>query len=111
MFRLRTLKFFVAFILAFALILLPAWIWPKYLDSFAGVLVLVPYLSIYLFHKIGMPGLLQNNGACGWGWCAPTMFGWVFLYTFWLFVLWMLAWAVAGLTNRPNDALTDGAVW
>lgn len=111
MFRLRTLKFFAAFILVFCLLLLPAYVWPKYLDSFVGIVVLIPYLSIYLFHKIGILGLLQNNGACGWGWCAPTMFGWVFLCIFWLFVVWLMAWALASFTDRSNYAgPKDGAV-
>lgn len=97
----RTSKFFVALIAAFLLLSLPALVWPRYLDSPVGLMLAVPYLSIYLFHGIGIPGLLQNNGACGWGWCAPTALGWLFLAVFWLLVTWLLAWGLASLTRHP----------
>ncbi len=96
----RTLKFFAAIIAIFLLLSLPALVWPSYLDSPAGLIVAVPYLSIYLFHKIGIPGLLEHNGLCGWGWCAPTLSGWGFLFTFWLLIAWLLAWGLSSLT-RP----------
>ena len=96
----RTLRFFVALIGLFALLVSPALFWPGYLDSPAGLIVAVPFLSIYLFHQFGIPGLLEHNGACGWGWCAPTPFGWVFLCAFWLLLAWLLAWGLASLT-RP----------
>lgn len=96
----RTLRFFVALIGLFALLVSPAFFWPGYLDSPAGLIVAVPFLSIYLFHQFGIPGLLEHNGACGWGWCAPTPFGWVFLCAFWLLLAWLLAWGLASLT-RP----------
>jgi hypothetical protein len=57
-------------------------------------------LSIYLFHTLGIPGLLQQGGACGWGWCSPTTWGWAFLAFFWLGVAWVVAWALARLTAR-----------
>lgn len=96
----RTLRFFVALIGLFALLVSPAFFWPGYLDSPAGLIVAVPFLSVYLFHQFGIPGLLEHNGACGWGWCAPTPFGWVFLCAFWLLLAWLLAWGLASLT-RP----------
>ncbi|MBN8531001.1 MAG: hypothetical protein J0L97_03960 [Alphaproteobacteria bacterium] len=96
----RTLRFFVALIGLFALLVSPAFFWPGYLDSPAGLIVAVPFLSVYLFHRLGIPGLLEHNGACGWGWCAPTPFGWVFLCAFWLLLAWLLAWALASMT-RP----------
>jgi hypothetical protein len=102
MFRQRTLQFLFASIAMLALLLLPAAWWPGYLDSPIGTIVAIPYLSIYLFHKIGIPGLLQNHGLCGWGWCAPTVFGWVFLCIVWLFIVWLLAWAAASLTGHEN---------
>jgi hypothetical protein len=91
----RTLKFLGVFIAAFIVLGLPALKWPHYLDSPLGLIVAVPYLSIYLFAGLGVPGLLQNGGACGWGWCAPTLFGWLFLGIFWLLVVWLLAWGAA----------------
>jgi len=45
----------------------------------------------------GIPGLLEHHGTCGWGWCAPTLFGWVFLCAFWLLVVWFLAWGLSSL--------------
>jgi hypothetical protein len=103
MFQPRTLKLLAAFIAGYILLLLPAIVWPGYLDSPAGLIVAIPYISIYLFHRIGIPGLLQNNGACGWGWCAPTLFGWMFLCIVWLLVVWLLAWALAGNKPRSTD--------
>lgn len=107
MFQRRTFKFFVSLIGLFLLLASPGLIWPSYLDSPLGLALAIPYLSIYLFHQIGIPGLLQNNGACGWGWCAPTTFGWIFLVTFWLLVTWLLAWGLSSL-SRPMDE-TDQA--
>ena len=102
MFKPRTLKFFAAIIATLMLLASPALVWPGYLDSPVGLIVAVPFLSIYLFHQIGLPGLLQHDGACGWGWCAPTVLGWVFLCVFWLFVIWLLAWGVARMTEHRN---------
>jgi hypothetical protein len=42
------------------------------LKTLASYLVMLPLLSIYLFHTLGIPGLLQHAGACGWGMCSPT---------------------------------------
>ena len=61
---------------------------------------MVPYLSVHLFNNIGIPGLLEHGGRCGWGWCSPTAFGWVFLIVFWIAVAWLVAWGLARLTVR-----------
>lgn len=105
MFQPRTLKFFAAIVVMFLLLTLPALVWPSYLDSPVGLIVAIPYLSIYLFHKIGIPGLLEHNGLCGWGWCAPSTFGWVFLFTFWLLIAWLLAWGISSLSHHTNQRL------
>jgi hypothetical protein len=97
MFARRTFLVFTVLLAAFALLTLPALVWPRYLDSPLGVVAAVPYLSIYLFHGIGVPGLLQNNGACGWGWCAPTPCGWAFLCLVWLGIAWLIAWGIASV--------------
>lgn len=96
----RTLKVLLLLLGAYGVLLLPALVWPTYLDSPAGILVLVPGLSVYVFHRVGIPGLLEHNGLCGWGWCSPTLFGWVFIVVFWLVIAWLIAWAIAALTSR-----------
>jgi hypothetical protein len=96
----RTLKIFVALLIGFALLAIPAYWGPAFLESLSGYVVIVPLISIYIFHKLGVPGLLEHNGACGWGWCAPTVFGWVFLVVFWTVVTWLMAWALARLIAR-----------
>jgi hypothetical protein len=100
MFRPRTLKFLAAVLGLYGLLALPGLVWPSYAESPAGLLLLVPVLSIYLFHKAGVPGLLEHGGACGWGWCEPTPFGWLFLAAFWLAAAWLLAWTIASSTRR-----------
>jgi hypothetical protein len=96
----RTLRTLAVLLAGYALLTLPGLAWPSYFDSPAAWLVLVPGLSIYFFHKIGVPGLLEHNGLCGWGMCAPTVFGWVFLVAFWLAFAFLVAWGIAALTLR-----------
>ncbi|MBX9849588.1 MAG: hypothetical protein K2X64_09865 [Rhodocyclaceae bacterium] len=101
--RNRTVKMMLVLLGLYGLACLPATVWDNYLDSPIGILVVVPYLSVYVFHAIGIPGLLQNNGACGWGWCAPTVFGWVFIATVWLLVLWGVARVIAAILAPPSE--------
>ena len=96
----RTLKILAALVCAFVALALPAYVGPAFLEPVGAFVVLPPVLSIYLFHKLGVPGLLEHGGACGWGMCAPTIFGWVFLAVFWLGVAWLVAWGLARLTAR-----------
>jgi uncharacterized membrane protein (DUF2068 family) len=98
----RTLKFLAGLLAAYALIVILAFWGPSSLQEFTSYFVLVPFLSIYLFHRLGIPGLLEHNGACGWGWCSPTAFGWLLLAVFWFAVAWAIAWALARLTARSN---------
>lgn len=92
----------ILFILSASYILLisPSLIWEEYLDTPIALMIVIPYVSIYIFHTLGIPGLLQNNGLCGWGWCAPTLFGWSFLIVFWLSVLWVISWALSTLISK-----------
>jgi hypothetical protein len=96
----RTLRTFGWLLATYGMLLLPSLFWPSYLDSPAGVLLLVPALSVYLFHAAGVPGLLEHNGLCGWGWCSPTLFGWCFLVAFWMAAAWVIAWGLASLAKR-----------
>ncbi len=102
MFQPRTLKFFALIIGAYLLLLTPGVIWSAYFESPARYLLLLPYFSVSLFHAIGVPGLLEHNGLCGWGWCSPTPFGWLFTALAWLLSAWCLAWAMAALTLRSS---------
>ncbi len=89
-----------------ALLAAPALIWPGYLDTPVGVVLMLPFLSIYAAHALGIPGLLENQGACGWGWCAPSVFGWLFFAVLWLGLNWGLARALAalgGTQGEPKD--------
>ncbi len=97
MFQRRTLKVLASLLLAYGLLYLPAMFSPGYRDSPVGLLFVVPFISIYAFHSLGIPGLLQHDGACGWGWCAPTPVGWAFLAAFWIGLTWLAARAVAAL--------------
>lgn len=78
----RTLKVLLIIAGVYGAALLPALVWPKYMDSPVGILLDFPYLSVYLFHSLGVPGLLEHTGACGWGWCNPTWFGFAFIAVF-----------------------------
>ena len=96
----RTAKILAALLAGYALLALPAYVGPVFLEELSGYFVLVPLLSIYVFHKLGIPGLLEHGGACGWGLCAPTVFGWIFLALFWIGVAWLVAAGLARLVSR-----------
>ena len=49
----RPIAVFAFLVGAYFLVLSPALFWPSYLDSPVGVLVALPYLSVYLFHALG----------------------------------------------------------
>ncbi|MEO8250065.1 MAG: hypothetical protein ABI589_11910 [Burkholderiales bacterium] len=97
----RTLKLLMLLLAGYGLAVIPAAVWPAYLDSPAGVLVAIPLLSVYLLHGAGVPGLLEHNGLCGSGWCSPTLLGWLLAAVLWLGIAWLIAWGIAALTHRP----------
>ncbi len=96
----RTLKTLAVLMAIYGLLAFPSLVWPSYADSPVGLFLRAPFLSVYVFHKAGVPGLLEHNGLCGWGWCAPTPFGWIFLGIFWLGAAWLTAWCIASLSSR-----------
>ncbi len=98
-----TLKIFALLVGLYVLALLPALFFEGDGDSALGILVLLPYLSILLFNKAGVPAVLQHDGLCGWGWCAPTVLGWVLAGVFWLGVIWLLA-AIVAAARASGDA-------
>lgn len=93
----KTSKIMVALLAGYLLLWAPSLFWTKYLDSPFGFVAVFPVLSVYLFHQAGIRGLLSHNGACGWSWCGPTVLGWLFIISFWTFVLWGLARVIGGL--------------
>jgi hypothetical protein len=105
--RIRTLKIMVLLLAGYFPLWLPALFSSAYLDSPLGIVAALPFLSVYLFNLAGVPGLLEHNGACGWGWCAPTMFGWTFIVAFWLFVFWLAARLIESLTSQPGETPDD----
>ena len=92
MLQARTLKVLSGLLIAFGLLASAAYRGTGHLQALGSFLVFVP---IYIFHRVGIPGLLEHNGLCGWGWCAPTTFGWIFLVTLWIGVAWVVAWGLA----------------
>lgn len=107
MFQPRVLKIAALILTGYAVLLLAGFAWPAFLGAPAGMLTLVPLLSVYAFHQAGVPGLLEHNGLCGWGWCSPTLFGWAFVAVFWVVAIWLAAWGIAALENR--NALRRGS--
>ena len=99
----RVGKCFAYCIGAQALLAAPSLVWPGYLDTPIGLVLMLPFLSIYAAHALCIPGLLQNNGLCGWGWCAPSVFGWLFFAVLWLGLTWGLARALAAIGRRQRE--------
>jgi hypothetical protein len=95
-----TSRILLILLIGYLLLALPAYLGPDWIEPFSAVLVLVPYLSVHLFNHMGVPGLLEHGGFCGWGWCAPTVFGWAFMVALWLGVFWAAAWGIAWLLAR-----------
>jgi hypothetical protein len=100
MLQARTLKILAALVALYVLLALPAYVGPAFLEEPGATLLLFTYLSLHFFHYLGVPGLLEHDGLCGWGWCGPTLFGAIFLAVFWLAVAWLIAWALARLAAR-----------
>jgi hypothetical protein len=102
MLRPFTLKILAGLLCAYALLSLPAWVGPSFFEEISIYVYMTPIFSIYFFHYIGVPGLLEHNGYCGWGVCSPTAWGWTFLVLFWVGTAWLVAWGIATLISRPG---------
>lgn len=87
----RVLKLLLALLAAAGLMALPGLIWPAWLDSPAGWVVLMPFFLAHVLRGAGVPGLIENEGACGWGWCSPTTLGWAVSALICVLVIWALA--------------------
>jgi hypothetical protein len=100
----RTFRILALLIAIYAALWFPAVFWSDYLDTPFGVIAAIPMLSIYFFNMLGIPGLLKSGGACGWGWCAPTTGGWIFMVAFWLLLAWLVAWGIgSAFRNRRSS--------
>ena len=106
--RRRTLIVFLVILALYVVALLPALVLGPDAESPLVRVAAVPYLSANLFHSIGVPGLLQHGGACGWGWCEPTWFGWLFVACAWLGLAWMLAWLVSWMLGKRQRSAAAG---
>lgn len=85
------LRCFVALTALELLLAAPGFLWPSYLDTPIGLILLVPFLSAYVFSMLGVPGLIENAGACGWGMCPPSLLGWGVIIACWALITWGLA--------------------
>lgn len=65
--------------------------------AFAG---LPPFMLAHLLHKARVPGMLEHGGLCGWGWCEPTLLGWIAAVALMALVLWPVAAALSWLWRR-----------
>lgn len=110
MLQARTLKILAVQVTGYVLLALPAYWGPAFLAEISSYIVIAPFLSIYIFHRLGIPGLLEHKGHCGWGLCSPTAVGWGYLVLFWVGVAWLIAWAVARLTSRWRGTPAMGRV-
>jgi hypothetical protein len=79
-----------------------SYFWPDNPYMSDGLISALPVLPIYFFDGAGLPGLLQNDGACGWGWCAPTLFGWALMVVFWLVAIGLLSLVIDSLIRRTS---------
>jgi hypothetical protein len=96
----RTMKIMAILVCCYFLLWVPIYFWPAYLDSPFGLLIVLPYFSLYLLHGLGIPGLLEHNGACGWGWCSPSLLGWLVLSILGCFITWLLARVIVTITSK-----------
>lgn len=80
--RLKVLVGFVSVYLATAGVA-----WALDHASVAGGMLFPVYVLALLLSTF-MPGMLQNNGMCGHGWCAPSVFGWVFAGVVSIAIVW-----------------------
>ena len=98
--RVRTLAILAGLLLVYALLVVAVFRGPSWLEVPGAAAAFAPYLLALLLHKLGLPGVLEHNGLCGWGLCAPTPLGWLLAVALGLAALWLLAWALARLLKR-----------
>ncbi|MBK1875219.1 hypothetical protein FE848_18565 [Marinobacter sp. 1-3A] len=103
MFERSTIKILLVFLTVYAGIWLPYIVLqgnlPASLSAPYALLGFAQAIPAYILNSVGISGLIQNDGYCGWGWCGPTVFGYVVLSAFWVLVAWFIAWLISNLTN------------
>lgn len=77
------------------ILIAPGFVDPGYLDGPVGLLLVVPYLSVYIGNSLGIPGI------CWWGWgvCAPTLAGWLWIAAVWLILMFAAATLAKNLSS------------
>jgi hypothetical protein len=99
MFERTTIKLLVAIAGGYLCVWLPYVVWqdklPAFLTAPYAALGLGQAIPVYVLSGMGVPGLLESNGHCGWGWCGPTVLGSVVLAIFWVVVVWLIAWLIS----------------
>jgi len=99
----QTGKVFSVLLAAHALLGISSYLGIPFLETIGGYAVLLPFFSAFLFHKAGVPGVLEHAGHCGWGWCSPTPLGWALVAFLWLAAYALLAWLIARFSSRRAD--------
>ncbi len=84
-------KVFVALLLGYYAIIALCLLSPKALSSPLGILMVPLVFASYLLFKAGIPWVLENAGACGWGWCMPTAAGFLLGSLLFVPVLWLVS--------------------
>ncbi len=102
MLKRTTFKILLTLVVLYALLVSIGFYSDKYLNTDILRFVTFPFFFVYIFSNIGIPGLLENNGHCGWGLCEPTFFGWSFIFVFWLFILWLVSWGLSKFIKKNN---------
>lgn len=109
MFERTTVKVFFIIAITYLVIWLPYAVWqsdlPAGLEPLYAILGFAHLIPIAVLSRLGIPGLLDNNGHnCGWGWCGPTILGYLVTIVLWTQAAWLLAWLISKLIsgNKGN---------
>ena len=100
MFSAQPLRIWLALLLAYLLAALAAAYAAGEVREFMAFAAFPPFVIASLLHRMSIPGMLQHDGKCGWGWCEPTPLGWIAGVAFIAGALWMLAAVFSWLRTR-----------
>jgi hypothetical protein len=92
-----TLKLLALLIATVAALVAGAYAEVPYLMDAGALLFIAALLLLFVFTQVGIPGLLEHAGNCGWGICGPTPWGLAFLAAVVLGILWLLARGAAAI--------------